>query len=211
MNKSLFFPALALTAWLPIAAAAQNNNNKVTPPSRIYYDERDLRYNPEWRSSEVTLEANLDDKPDSEIVISFIASYKPQPKTDSEKKDPFDTSKPSIPIVQNYAFTQIYRQDAGGHYQCVKTIIGMDRPQALRLLALENQGPPALAIISPGGENYVDVTILRWQEGGFQALLETGTSGDATMLSDKHPVALRIGSRTWRWDSAEKEFVCEQP
>ena len=203
-------PHFLFLAGVAALLCATGADNKVAPPSHISYDERDLRYNPDWKTKEVYLQGDLDDKPGAETAITFIASFKPKHETNDEKKDPFDMAKPVIPIVQNYAFAQIYRQDAGGHYECVKTINGMDRPQTLRLLEIDGKKPTALAVISPGGENYTNIIVLRWQNGGYRTLLDESGSGKAEILSDKNPVSLKIGEKTWRWDGEKNRFEKEK-
>lgn len=184
---------------------------KVSPPTRLFYDEQSLRYNPAWKPQETYLETNLDNDADKEVILGFIASTKPTPERDDEMKSPLDKVKRDIPVEQNYAFYQIYDRDAGGRYQCVKTIHGMDRLGTAGEVLLEEKQPSALVILSPGGENYTNVVVLRWQEGGYRTLLDVGDNGEAAVLSSKNPVLIRLGPTTWGWNDVKKMFEPTRP
>jgi hypothetical protein len=193
MMKKLIFSFCALFLLVIPLAHAQILVRKVTPPKQIDHDERTLNYNLAWQDEETYCEADLDDDPENEIIISFVATYKPKIEPLEDKKQTYLPPKKELPILQNYAFTQIYDRDAGGHYKLVKTFTGMDRLGKVEILNLNDKGPKAIALFSPGGERYVDLSIYQWHEGGYRLLFNKGSSDGIEVDSKEKPVVIRIG------------------
>lgn len=192
MMKKNIFLLCALFLAGPLAYG-QTPDRKVAPPKQIDHDERTLKYNSAWQDEETYLEADLDDDPEKEIIISFVATYKPPAEPLDEKGPSYMPKKRELPILQNYAFTQIYDMDPGGHYKLVKTFSGMDRLGKVEILALSESGPKALALFSPGGERYVDLSIYQWHEGGYRLLFNKGSSDGIEVDAKEKPVTIRAG------------------
>ena len=189
---------------------AQDIEKKVTPPKTISYDDRTLNYNPAWEDKEIYLEANLDNDADKEVVIGFVASYKPTSSIQEEKRESYDVPKQELTLIQNYCFYQIYDKGPDGYYALVKTIHGMDRLGKVETVKLDEKGPDAIAIFSPGGEHYEDLSIYRFRDGGYRLLFDQGTSGTTELGTQKTPVSIRICNgekcEIFVWDPSVQAF-----
>ncbi|MFH0877589.1 MAG: hypothetical protein V1863_05130 [Candidatus Omnitrophota bacterium] len=210
MNKPLLIATLLL--FVTGRPAWAKEEKKILPPKQIVTDGKVFKYNPAWKDKETYLEVNCDDDAEQEIVISFLGTYKP-PSEESrlDKNETFLPPGQELIILENYAFYQIYDKDAGGHYQLLKTIHAMDQLGEVKVLRLENTKTIALAFLSPGGENYTDLSIYQWQEGGYRLLLNDGGSLGIELDLAGHPATIRIlrkqGADVFVWDPEKKSFV----
>lgn len=198
----LFYGCLLLTA----GAFAKEDTRKVTPPKKIEYDDMLLTYNPAWQDEETYLEANLDADPEPEIIISFVADYKTEPKKKKEDIKPFQQEKQELLPVYNYVFYEIYDQGPDKTYRLIKTINGLDRPGHVQLLTLEKGRPPAILLVSPGGTHYKDIQVLQWQEGGYRSIFSQGTRDDVHVIDDPSGICLVLGAQSYRWNNAKQTF-----
>lgn len=153
----------------------------VSPPQKIYHDGRILTYNPAWQDKEIYIEADLDGDNDREIIIGFVATYKPVKDTLKEDENrslaiAVPAQKKEITLVSNYAFYQIYDKKPSGYYELAKTISGMDQLGRIDVGELDKKDPPLLFVLSPGGEHYLDLCVYRWKNGGYQLLFNKGSS-----------------------------------
>ena len=189
---------------------------KVTPPRKSYYDDRDWVYDDHWKNEEIYQEVNLDDDPQKEVILGFMTTYKPPEDVREEDRRGgmtyFPKEKP-IPILEHHFFYQIYKQDNGGHYELIRTVNGMDQPGKVFLLDLGDKPVKAAAFLSPGGDNYTDVSVYRWQQGGWRLLFNTGAIGTARMDVSGQPVKIIFikpdGSQrtAYAWDRQKEEFL----
>lgn len=216
MIKYITF-GLLLAFLVPLRAAAEVEK-KVTAPKKISYDNRTLIYDPSWHDKETYLEANLDDDAEKEIIISFVATYKPKPEHRMEESNPSYLPRKAeneIIISQNYVFYQIYDKGPDGYYHLVKTFRGMDQLGKVEILKLA-KSTTAFAIIDQGGEHYQNLSIYQWKEGGYRLLFNKGTSCGIAIDSKKMPLAIRIGKQCeyqrileWEvfvWDENKNDF-----
>ncbi|HAJ56192.1 MAG TPA: hypothetical protein DCL35_00290 [Candidatus Omnitrophica bacterium] len=172
----------------------------VEPPKKIHYDSKAFAYNKAWKDDESYIEANLDMDPEKEIIINFMATYKPKEKMADEesRQDYYTRKKKEIPIVQNMAFYQIYDKKPSGYYETVKTITGSDRLGRIFLVKIEQGAPLGIAILSPVGERAIDLEILLWKHGGYSMVfskIEHTADNDLDSAKDR----MIFGSR-FVWD-----------
>ncbi len=207
---------------LPVLGETQEDARAMVRfPQKIDHDDKTLTRNPSWKDKEIYLQANLDDDPDQEIVIGFIATYKPTDDLDlREDKIPYQpANKKYIPIIQNYAFYQIYDKGPDGYYKLVKTISGMDRPGRVEVVRLDEENPSALVVFGPGGERYMDLSIYQWREGGYRLIFNQASSSGLIQLdTQKTPPAIsncKISNtdgkeikscETFVWDAQDRTF-----
>lgn len=193
-------------------SAAGEPTKKITPPRRIEYDGKILRYNPAWKDKEIYMETNLDAAPGDEILISFIATYAPQSELVREKEgDPLTLEKKELPILENYAFYQIYTKGAGSHWALTKTIHGMDQLGEVKTATLDKNKPKAIIFLNPGGENYTDLSVYQWRQGGYRLLFNTGSSRGITINAQETPLTIRLAQNSpqeeiWQWESGSDQF-----
>lgn len=210
MNRHLL--TIALFFLITAGAALAQEEKKVSPPKQISLDGKTFKYNPAWQDKETYLEVNCDEDPDKEIIISFLATYRPPSKESREnKRETFLPPERELALLENYAFYQIYDKDPGGYYQPVKTIHAMDQLGEVKISRLENTTTNALAFLSPGGEHYTDLAIYQWQDEGYRLLFNDGGSQGVELDTDSLPVTIRIprdeGADIFTWDAASKSFV----
>lgn len=208
ITNKLLLSILVLT--IPCAAVfAQPQKKKIEPPQKIEYEGDLLSYNPSWKNKEIYLEANLENNPQPEIIIGFVATYKPP--VSAKKREDIEQSylpqKKEIAILQNHAFYQVYHKGAGGRYELSKIFSGMDRLGEVKIIALGEKGPNAIALLSPGGENYLELEIYQWKDGGYRLLFNRGSSHGIEIDSRKNPVLIRIGEETFSWSPQDNTFV----
>lgn len=210
--------ALNACALFAFAQTPENPEHKVNPPSKIEYDGEKLFYNPAWKENEIYIEANLDDDPEKEVLIGFVATY--TPTTDNalgsdggsaalssyEQKNKLN-EKETVEPIQNHAFYQIYKKGPGGSYDLIKTIAGMDQIGKVEILQLDDNKPVAIAVLSPGGEHYLDLSIYQWRDGGYRPIFNNAGSSGIEIDPKNKPVTVRIGKTdTFAWDSQSKSF-----
>ncbi len=202
---------LAVLMFQHIAFA--QGEKKIEPPKRIEYDGLILKYNPSWKDREIYMEENLDKDPEKEIIIGFMAGHK-EIKENEEVEDSKElilkplAEKDDISIIQNYSFYQIYDKRPSGYYEPVKTINGMDRLGSIKVLRIEKEEPPMIFVLSPGGENYLDLSIYQWKEGGYTLIFNKGTSGKIDCDPDALPPSFKIednkGLEIFTWNNQKK-------
>lgn len=208
----LLLAAILLGMTAPLAAA---EGKKAQPPKKIEHDGLILTYDPAWQDQEAYIEANLDDDAEDEVIISFIAAYKPKKERADEERSAYflQTRRPKeeIPIIQNYAFYQVYDRKPGGYFECVRTFSGMERPGRVKIITLDEGAAPAVFIFSPGGEHYTDLSVYRWKSGGFRLLFNSGGSEGFETDTGKGSVRIRVGSKkTYVWDASKGAFLKEE-
>ncbi|MDD5018844.1 MAG: hypothetical protein WC436_06100 [Candidatus Babeliales bacterium] len=195
------------TGFLLAAARPCLAAPKVAAPKKIEYDGRLLTYNPAWKNEEIYLESNLDDDPDAEIVISFVAMYVTEHEMpEQENKTPFSISQKELLPVYNYMFYQVYDMGADKDYHLARTFTGMDRPGRVTVIPLEEGRPPAMIFVSPGGERYQDVTVYQWREGGYRQLFNRGTSRDVSIVTDTGSPRIILGEDVFAWNQEKQHF-----
>lgn len=195
---------LLLTQPRPCRAEA-----KIEPPKKIDYDGLLLSYNPSWKSEETYLEANLDDDPEPEIIISFVAMYVTESKKTREEPKPFTVAEKELLPVYNYVFYQIYDMGPDKNYRLARTFTGMDRPGQVYIVPLEENKPPAVIFVSPGGTHYKDIIVYRWQEGGYRQLFDHGTGGDVTVITTPGKPRIVLDKKTYAWRAEKGRFEPE--
>jgi hypothetical protein len=206
MKKHLFLFFISFL-FLTNTAVGERTVKKVTPPGKIEYNDKILTYNPVWKDQETYLEADLDNDADKEVIISFVASYKPLSGVVSDRgPETFSAPKKEIPLIENYSFYQIYDLGPDGHYQLVKTITGMDQLGKVEIITLDKNKPKAVVFLSPGGEHYIDLSVYQWKEGGYRLIFNRGSNQEIEFDPNQSPVTLRIGEETFGWDSEINTF-----
>ena len=213
MKKKFLFISLAFIIVLCRYAYAQpKENRKALPPRTLEYENKTFKILPVWKDSSIYLEADLDDEPGNEVIIGFIATYKPESEDNEEDKVPFaPPKKREIIPVENHAFYQLYKKMLDGRFHAVKTISGMDQLGKVELIRLDEQGHKALAIFSLGGEHYTDLSIYQWKNGGYRLVFNFGGSQAISIDAEKKPAIIRIGAygdkeKTFIWDLSRDEF-----
>lgn len=221
-NPTVLILAGILLSNLPLAAGASAEKKgmvrekKIAPPKKIESDGKIFVYAPAQDKDFPYLEANLDQDRENEIIVGFMSIHKiEEKKNEREGTPPFlPPEKDKKPVNIEYrAFYQIYDAGPGGHLILIKTISGMDGIGEIHLLRLEENMSPAVAFISPGGERYKDISIYRWQEGGFRLLFNRGTSCGIEVKPEP-PVEVRVGKcpvaesgwSIFRWKKESKSF-----
>jgi hypothetical protein len=209
MNKRLLLISLAFIITLAEypSAYAQQKKKEAVPPRKLEYDNKTFKTLPVWQDSNTYLEADLDDEPGYEVILGFIATYKPESEEVEEDKVPFAiTKKKEIVPVENHAFYQIYKKTLDGRFHAVKTISGMDQLGKVEVINLDTQGHKALAIFSLGGEHYTDLSIYLWKDGGYRLVFNEGSSQAITIDAQQKPARIRINAS----DDKKKTFVWDQ-
>ena len=194
-------------------------DKKVQPPKKIEYDGITLNYNPSWKDKEIYIEENLDRDPENEIIIGFVAGHKEEKETKEieDSKDLFFKNlkeAKELPLIQNYAFYQIYDKKPNRYYEIIKTISGMDRLGSIEIIRLDPDEPPAIFILSPGGEHYLELSIYQWKSGGYVLIFNKGTSGKIEYDSRQTPFAINIenkneGRETFTWNTQKKVWQAQ--
>jgi len=209
MKKTSIISFIFLS-FITTLALAQTETRKVTPPRKIEYEDKTLTYNPTWKDQETYIEADTDNDADKEIIISFVASYKPVKDVISDKAaTPFSVPKEEIPLIENHSFYQIYDLGLNGHYELIKTMTGMDRLGKVEIFSLNKSKPNAIAILSPGGEHYTDLSIYQWNQGGYRLIFNQGTNQEIMIDKKKIPAVLHIGTQLLSWDPSANTFICK--
>ncbi len=189
---------------------------EVTAPKRIERDGQQLLYNPSWKDKEIYIETNLDDDPENEIIIGFVAGYKeeiePQKEDDIERT--YFQKQKEIPLIQNFAFYQIYDKMPGGYFKNIKTINGMDRLGKIEIVKLNEEDPPAIFILSPGGENYLDLSVYQWRNGGYTLIFNKGSSNGVGYGKNDTSFSIVIGNKetkqdTYIWNTQKKVWQAQ--
>ncbi len=180
---------------------------KIEPPKKIEYEGTLLSYNPSWKDEEAYLETNLDEDPEPEVVISFVAMYVTESKKTREDPKPFTiiAEKELLPVY-NYVFYQIYDLGPDKNYKLTRTFTGMDRPGQVYVMPLEKEKPPAVIFVSPGGTHYKDIVAYRWQEGGYRQIFEHGTSADVTVVTTPGKAEIILGKDVYVWKAEKGRF-----
>ncbi|MFA5038784.1 MAG: hypothetical protein WC732_03800 [Candidatus Omnitrophota bacterium] len=197
MKKSLLLGSILLALALITPDVFSKETRQIQPPKKIEYDGLLLAYNPAWKDEETYVEANLDNDPEPEIVISFVAFYKTEPEKKERETAIFVPEKQELLPVYNYVFYQIYDLGPDKKYALTKTLTGMDRPGQIQLFQPEQEKPPAIVFISPGGAHYKDVLVLRWQEGGYRHIFNQDTRGEVEV----GPAGIRLGEQLYIWNA----------
>lgn len=203
IQKKLFFSFAFCCLVLPVCAALAQ---QVTPPKKIEYDGMELTYNPAWRDQETYLEADLDNDPENEIIISFVSMYKTEPERKEEKNVPYVREKKELLPIYNYVFYQIYDFGPDKNYAPVRTYTGMDRPGSVIIFPVEEEKTPAIAFISPGGDTYKEIRVIQWQDGGYRQILSADTRGEVTIDPEKFPGEIITKEEKYVWDVSGKTF-----
>jgi len=167
-QQALFF---LLTAGIPLCLPGAGRGEEgperaVTAPVKTWHEDRNWVYDRTWKDKDIYLEADLDLDGEEEVVIGYVGFYKPPKERQEEGPRMFTLPKKEIPIIENRVFYKIYDRDAGGHWQCVRTLTGLESPGEVLVVNLPDAGTPGLLILSGGGEKYKDISLYRWQEGG---------------------------------------------
>jgi len=207
MKKTLLFISLAFVISLNCYAYAQQKAREAAPPRALEYDNKTFKTLIVWQDNSIYLEANLDDDPGYEVILGFIATYKPESEAADEDKIPFAIPKKSEIIpVENHAFYQIYKKTLDGRFHAVKTISGMDQLGKMEVIELDAQGRKALAISGIGGEHYTDLSIYQWRDGGYRLIFNESSSQAITIDTEQKPVRVRVGEP----DNKDKTFIWDQ-
>lgn len=194
MKKKLLFISLAFVIALGRYAYALEKEKEVVPPRTLEYDNKIFKTLAAWKDSSIYLEADLDDEPGNEVILGFIATYKPESE-EEEDKVPFALpKKKEIVPVENHAFYQIYKKTLDGRFHAVKTISGMDQLGKVEVISLDAQGHKALAVFGLGGEHYTDLSIYQWKDGGYRLVFNEGSSQAITIDAEQKPPRIRIGA-----------------
>ncbi len=204
---------LILTAFLGVCAAGaapaeEAPEDAISAPPKTWHEGRNWTHDPVWKDEEIYLEADLDQDGEEEVVIGYVGFYKP-PRKESEGPRMFELPKKEIPIIEHRVFYKIFDKDAGGHWECVRTLTGLERPGKVHIVKLPESDTPGLLIISGGGEKYKDISLYRWQEGGYRLLDNHGTSQTLSVHAEP---ALRIqeGDAVFVWDPEKKRLTKDQ-
>lgn len=171
---------------------AQNKERKIFPPKKILYNDKNYYYDPGWQNKETYLETNLDGDEDDEIVIGFMASFKQEKETPTEAPRPFTREKREIAIIEHQAFFQIYDKGLDGYYEPIKMFTGMDQPGRIELVKLDDKHPRAIAIYSPGGQNFIDLSVYLWKEGGYRLMLNQSGTQKIYLDPLSKPVSIKL-------------------
>jgi len=171
---------LLLISFLGTGAAAAAHNKEVPEgilaiPQETWHEGRNWIYDPAFEETDTYLEADLDEDPEEEAVIGYIASYKP-PREHREGPRMFEIPKKEIPVIEHRVFYRIYDRDAGGHWQCVHTLTGLEQPGKVFAVKLVPGKPKGLLIMSTAGKTYLDIRLYQWREGGYRLLGSTTSS-----------------------------------
>jgi len=182
---------LVLTAlWAAVcgnAAAAETPEHPVTIPFKTWYEGRTWRADPTDQEENLYLEADFDGDNETEVVIGYVGSYKPPIEVEKEEGPKMFEGTPKtkdIPIIERRVFYKIYDRDAGGQWTCVRTLKGLEHPGEAHAVPIQPDGLPGLLIISPGGENYRDISLYQWREGGYRLLDNIGIAQPFTVHKD---------------------------
>ncbi len=190
-----------------VESAQEAPGDKIVVPVKTWHEGRDWRHDPAWQDEEVHLEADLDQDGEDEVVIGYVGYYRP-PAERKEGPRMFEIPKKEIPIIENRIFYKIYDKDAGGHWECVRTLTGLERPGEVHAVPLDRGEAPGLLIISPGGETYRDISLYQWREGGYRLLDTLGLSqpfsiGESPVFHIKIPGEQTIVF----WDPEKKKML----
>ena len=211
--------AALLMIFISQSLAFALTDKKVQPPKKIEHDGITLNYNPSWKDKEIYMEENLDLDPENEIIIGFVAGHKEEKETKEieDSKDLFFKNlkeAKELPLIQNYAFYQIYDKKPNRYYEKIKTISGMDRLGSIEIIRLDPNEPPAIFILSPGGERYLELSIYQWKSGGYVLIFNKGTSGKIEYDSKQTPLTINIenkneGWETFTWNTQKKVWQAQ--
>lgn len=214
-NRHSKIIAMLIILLTSVVSSAQGNN-EITPPKKIYYDNLRLNYNPSWKDEEIYIADNLDNDPEDEVIISFVATYKPlSERRENNKPMVLAMKDQEIPIIHNYIFYQIFDKGLDGYYNLIKTITGMDQMGKIKILTLDDLGPKAIAIFNYGGKTYTDLSIYRFQEGGYRLIFNRGANADITISDDNSAVEIYIqqdekNRKVYFWNSGTGKFELKE-
>ena len=82
----------------------------------------------------------------------------------------------------------------------------MDRLGKVEIFSLDKNKPNAIAILSPGGEHYTDLSIYQWSQGGYRLIFNQGTNQEIMIDKKEIPAVLRIGTQIFSWDPTTNTF-----
>lgn len=186
---------------------------KISPPKKILYNDKNYYYDPDRQNKETCLETNLDGDEDDEIVIGFMANFKQEKEAPAEEPLPFTRQKREIAIIEHQAFYQIYDKGLDGYYEPIKMFTGMDQPGRIELVKLDDNHPRAIAIYSPGGQNFTDLSIYLWKEGGYRLMLNQSGTQKIYVDAISKPVSIKLikdnqseTSTIFIWDESLEAF-----
>jgi len=198
--------------FLGIGAAAAGRNEEVPAdaiavPRKTWYEGCDWTYDPAFQDGATYLEADLDGDPEDEVVIGYVATYKP-PRERTQGPRMFEIPQKQIPVIERRVFYKIYDRDAGGHWQCVHTSTGLEEPGKVLAYQLDPGEPTGLLIISTAGKTYLDIRLHQWREGGYRLLASTGIS-EPYAFSTRNPAMILLpGTESVLfWSRKENKFV----
>ena len=82
----------------------------------------------------------------------------------------------------------------------------MDRLGKVEVFSLDKNKPNAIAILSPGGERYTDLSIYQWSQGGYRLIFNQGTDQEIVIDKKEAPAVLHIGTEILSWDPSTNTF-----
>ncbi len=201
--KKIYSIVLLLIFLSQHCAWAQNTEKKVSPPKKIDYNNKIYRYDPSWQNKEAYIETNLDRDTDNEIIISFMGTFKPEREKNNKDPQPFTREKKEILIIEHQAFYQIYDKGINGYYEPVKMLTGMDQPGRIEVIKLDDKNTGAIAFYSPGGLNYLDLSIYLWQDGGYRLIFNHGGAQNIYVDTVNQPVSIMNKNK----DTSERNII----
>jgi len=171
--------------------AAETEEGRIAYPPKTRYDGRDWIRDTAWQDEEIYVEANLDEDEEKEVVIGYVGFFKPR-RERKEGPQMFKIPQRDIAVIETRVFYKIFDRDAGGHWECVRTLTGLEHPGEIHIVGLPEGDTPGLLIISGGGKIYKDISLYQWHEGGYRFLGNTGVPSQVKVHKKNHSFCLEI-------------------
>ncbi|MGE5280201.1 MAG: hypothetical protein ACM3L6_05625 [Deltaproteobacteria bacterium] len=193
--------------WATPAARGQEEQ-KIEFPAKTWHEGQTWHRDPAFRDEEIYREADLDADGEKEVVLGYVGSYKP-PSEDEKEEGPrmFELPKQAPPtVVEHRVFYKIFDRDAGGHWECVRTLTGLEHPGEVHVVTLAPGAPAGLLIVSGGGAAYKEIDLYQWQEGGYRLKDSRGTR-EPVSVETSPELRLRLGDRLLAWDPRTQAWI----
>jgi len=101
----------------------------------------------------------------SDTIASLVTDYVATP---TQPVEPGEDPRIFSPPDRYRVFCKIFKWDNGAHaWKCVRTLLGLERLELLRVFKLQKDKPLALEIVSTRGDAYTNISVYQWRKGVY--------------------------------------------
>lgn len=174
--KSLIIPILMLLLTSSFAYAGGNPKSYLIP-QEFEFEGETYCYESDWTNSPDIKYGDFDGDGEKEIVVGFQARTK---------------DDVHVPL----SFYLIY-EVIDGKENLIKTITGNDYFVEVKLIDLEKDNQPEIAIFSGGGAHHTDLSIYKYTKGDYKCIFDNGSACPVELIDNTSPPQIRIGRANW--------------